>query len=325
MDRFGLKFYIFLFLFNFLIIGKIGIHIVHAQDISISTYASRTEVPLNRVVVVTTELKWRGQHHEYEIVDFKPPSCKNLRLIGSSSTSRTEGSGENIVAVRRYAFTFKPKELGMAYVEPTVVKYRKAGEEKIHTLLTSRISVKVTPAIREKGERPWWFWLAIFGPIIAGVIIGIILFIKKKRQQKTSYEPQKEKTPEEIALEELEKASVLKTASTVLEFYVRVSSILKNYIGSKFDIKVSGTASSTIIEELKERNLEDDLVEKAKKILGIADMVKFAGHRPNRMEVERTYELVREFILQEKKGKPPTSEEEKEPDEQEKVSTDEES
>ncbi|MDI6786722.1 MAG: hypothetical protein QMD92_08460 [bacterium] len=261
---------------------------VFAYGLTILSNTEKPKISLDENVNFYTEIKWQGQEDEYEIISFESPSCNNLRIANSSSSSKVEGKGNKAFAVKKYTFSLKPVRAGMGYVKPITIKYKKKGEDKIKIFLTEKISIKII-----SGNRIWVLWMIIIGLIITA-LVAIIIYLKKKKGKLEKKE--EEGKPEDIAIKELKEIEKIRTLSMAKEFYDKISSILKNYIESKYDIKTKNIQNDEIVNELKEKKIEEEMIEKVEKILSISDMVKLAKHKPNYDEMKNSYGLMEELI-----------------------------
>lgn len=268
-----------------------GVHFIFAQDISISSNIEKAKISIDKNVNFYTEIKWKGEEDEYEIISFETPSCSNLEIANSFSSSKVEGEGDKTFTIKKYTFILKPVKVGKGYVKSVAVKYRRKEEDKIELFLTPKTSVKI---ISSAGEKLWVLWLGIIGLFLI-VLIALIVYLKKKKEKSKEKEG-KRKSPEETAVEEIDEANKIRNLSTAIPFYTKISSILKNYLESKYDFKITNMQTNEIVDKLKELDLKEEMLEKVEKILSVSDMVIFAGHKPNYREMGSSYNLIREFI-----------------------------
>lgn len=158
---------------------------------------------------------------------------------------------------------------------------------------------------------PWYAWVILAILILIG--IGIFIYFKyfKNRAKKVVvFVPQ---IPPHIkalnALAQL-KEEKLWQGGYEKEYYTRLIDILREYIDSRFSINAMEMTTTEIIDSLRS-NKESKSVEKnIRKILEIADFVKFAKMRPlpddNQMAMENAINFVENTIPQEEsinKGK----------------------
>lgn len=102
-------------------------------------------------------------------------------------------------------------------------------------------------------------------------------------------------TLEEISLNALQNATRLYEANKIREYYAAISSIIKRYVGAKFNIKASNATTGEILENLPQ-NLTESTIDHVGEILRICDIVEFAQYRPSNDDLEHIHQLAVEFI-----------------------------
>ena len=93
------------------------------------------------------------------------------------------------------------------------------------------------------------------------------------------------------ALAEL-KSALLWENGQEKEYYTRLTDILRHYIDRRFDVNAMEMTSTQILSLLEEENAKDEL----RKILNIADFVKFAKMKPLADENQQAFKLAAEFL-----------------------------
>ena len=102
-------------------------------------------------------------------------------------------------------------------------------------------------------------------------------------------------TLEEISLNALANATHLREANKIREYYTAISSIIKRYVGVKFDIKVANSTTGEILKNLPQ-NLTESTIDHVGEILRICDLVEFARYRSSNADLDHIYQLASEFI-----------------------------
>ncbi len=121
---------------------------------------------------------------------------------------------------------------------------------------------------------------------IAAALLAIFLTAKIiiRRRQKKLIDLESLKPPHERAfleLERLKKKGFLE-AGKVKEFYSELADILRRYFERRFAIDSFELTTFEMLKDLKEKNFENDIIEKTKEVLGNSDLVKFAKYVPPR-------------------------------------------
>lgn len=125
----------------------------------------------------------------------------------------------------------------------------------------------------------WWLWLLILG----GIALGIFFARKYKKTGKFITLPEKpQPKPWTVALGRLEKlkAKNLWENGMEKEYFTELTDILRDYLSQRFGINAMEMTSRQIMQTLADQT---DVKEKrgyVRKILDIADFVKFAKVRP---------------------------------------------
>ena len=141
--------------------------------------------------------------------------------------------------------------------------------------------------IKPLQRAPIWWWgiirwvLLAIGCILLG--IGAWYFIKWAMHRKKGGELQLaevEKRPaEEVALEKLDKIKAEKIwqEGKVKEYHTELTDVIREYIGRRYEVKSTEKTSDETQRELKPLMGEQkELFERLRKMLSLADLVKFA-------------------------------------------------
>jgi len=184
-------------------------------------------------------------------------------------------------------------------------------EAKTYQLATEPIEVEVASLLGEERadlviediedvvEMPreaslWWVWV-LLAACIAGAG-GLWLLLRRRRAIELIriFRP-----AHEIAyarLRALVKEDLLK-AGRIKEFYERISSILRHYIEHRFDLKAPERTTEEFLSELGATDvLGATDKESISEFLRHCDLVKFAKHHPTNEQIQRIFDLVKEFI-----------------------------
>ena len=141
--------------------------------------------------------------------------------------------------------------------------------------------------IKPVQSAPIWWWgiirwvLLAIGCILLG--IGAWYLIKWAMRRKKGGELQMaevEKRPaEEVALEKLDriKAEKIWQEGKVKEYQTELTDVIREYIGRRYEVKSTEKTSDETLRELKPLMAEQkELFERLRKMLSLADLVKFA-------------------------------------------------
>jgi len=86
-------------------------------------------------------------------------------------------------------------------------------------------------------------------------------------------------------------------AGRIKEFYERISSILRHYVEHRFDLRAPERTTEEFLSELQHADvLGTEDKEYLAEFLQHCDLVKFAKHRPTSEQIQKTFDLVKQFI-----------------------------
>ena len=146
--------------------------------------------------------------------------------------------------------------------------------------------------------KEYWRWYLL---VLMLALIGLALWWwlrKRKEKGEEAMEITDRRPAHEIALEKLEKLELegLWQKGEVKEYHDRVSDIVREYIERRFGIPALESTSYELMVFMQKSNVRLADLERLKRILTIADIVKFAKGEPSRDQNIEVMELAREFI-----------------------------
>jgi len=219
---------------------------------------------------------------------------------------------ENNNIVSRYRYRLEPFLSGTFQIPAfTFEFYDVNSPDNKHKLITEPIDVEVTSLLgKQRAElkiadiegvvempaKPsyWWLWMLCTTAIIAGV--GVLLYLRRKRAEKLVriFKP-----AHEIAYERLQNLveKDLVKAGKIKEFYEQISDILRHYIEHRFNLRAPERTTEEFLVELSSANiLSQSDQRRLGEFLSHCDLVKFAKHNPTTEQIQRTFDLVKDFI-----------------------------
>ena len=152
--------------------------------------------------------------------------------------------------------------------------------------------------------------------ILLGIVAGLYRWRKRISQYRRHSErldstitsekqpapnPQEEETDivfqsiEEMALHELKNAQRFRDRGQIAEYSNAISWAIKKYVGEKYHIKILGTSTSQILDNLP-HELTDSVFDYVGEILRTCDMIGLTQHRPSRGELDYIYQIATDFI-----------------------------
>lgn len=163
--------------------------------------------------------------------------------------------------------------------------------------------------IKDIQDAPIWWWGIIrwilLGLLLIGLGIGIYYLVRYIRKHKTGATEEEEQVPlrpaEEVALEKLDeiKAEKIWQDGKVKEYHTELTDVIREYISRRYEVSSTEKTSDETLQELKPLMKEQkDLFDRLRKMLSLADLVKFAKWTTTPDENESAlltaYDFVRE-------------------------------
>jgi len=257
---------------------------------------------LNLTVDVTAE-------EDYEVRLPEPGDKLDQFGIVDCQTSQPELVGGNKTRIRR-SYTLEPFLSGEYVIPPLKIGFVKKGESphemetgelriQVNSLLPGKVTelqVKdIAPPVGLPGGKWSWPWaVAVVALVAAAVLAWRRLHRGEKEAQQAAI------APDELALRELDKlvAEDLVARGEIKLFYQRVSDILRRYIENRFGLRAPEQTTEEFLADLREsRRLSEKYHPLLETFLVHCDMVKFAEYQPEAVEVGRTLDSCRTFIV----------------------------
>ncbi len=245
------------------------------------------------------------------------PSMSNLPEYLALKDWRQQGRrlDEKGRTVRTTECELEPIVSGQFEVPALEFKFKKIktaepnDAEKVYSASTEPFTIEVTSDPNLKPEiadiegvmdmpRQYgrlWIWL---GGIAAAVLLGLAAWLLFGGR-KTSAASAVFVSAHELAYQLLRElvAEDLVGQGRIKEFYERISNILRHYIENRFEIRAPERTTEEFLAELGGSSiLENADKERLGAFLTHCDLVKFAKHQPQTSDIQKTFDLVKDFI-----------------------------
>jgi len=226
-----------------------------------------------------------------------PPMSMGMEFLGTATKTRTyiedsEQCGETQITLR-----FSPTRAGQLNISPwrwRVFHIPEGDTTQIDTVIMDFSGFVLTGYPCKKsniGVIPYML-------LVIGVIFIVLLtaFIRRMvlKYRKEPVEPAKPITPEEKAIDALNKLSLQRMQTD--ELLDNLSRILRSFIDEKFDIPAGGMSSAEIIEHLSEKGAAGHKFIALQQALKYCDDVRFAEKYPESREIKEALEQAKIFI-----------------------------
>jgi hypothetical protein len=235
---------------------------------------------------------------------------KDFGLVDWDNLGRKLDNENNIVTT--YQYELEPFLSGDYEIPAFTFEFHDVNEpDAKHELSSEPIAVTVTSLLGDqraelviediegvveipKKASLWWLWILLALIVLAIPATWWLLRRRPATQAIGVYEP-----AHEVAYANLRAlvARKLVEQGKIKEFYERISGILRYYIEHRFDLHAPERTTEEFLVELGMTNVlaESDKAV-LKEFLTHCDLVKFAKHAPTTEQIQRTFDLVKDFI-----------------------------
>ena len=248
-----------------------------------------------------------------------PPFGEKLEQFGvvDYNTTLPELVDKNKKKIRR-TYILEPFLSGDYTIPPLKVRFHMKDEktDESHEIETEPVTINVKSLLPEKMAElkihdikppvayppsyKVWAWsggiLAVF--ILAGIVTFIVI---RKRRLAAGARAVRETQPHEIAFSELEALvnEHLIEKNEVKVFYQRITDIFRRYIENRFGIKAPELTTEEFMGNLRNHSaFTARQNEFLNEFLRHCDLVKFAEHRPETGDIQKTFDTCKNFILE---------------------------
>ncbi len=139
------------------------------------------------------------------------------------------------------------------------------------------------------------------GIAVAIIILLIIYYIKKRKKKQPLFQLHKKPKllPHKIALDALEKLRIKKLwqKNKIKEYHSELTQIIRTYIKQRFNINALEMTSDEILHSFKKTDIKNEEIDnKLKQTLALADLVKFAKENPLPDENDKSMNNAIDFV-----------------------------
>jgi hypothetical protein len=195
------------------------------------------------------------------------------------------------------AFTFQfhdvndPNATHELASEPIAVEVASLlGDQRANLVIEDIEGVVEMPKVASR----WWLWLLPVLGLAAVPAVWLLLRRGRAKQLVRIFQP-----AHEVAYARLRAlvAENLVEQGRIKEFYERISGILRHYIEDRFDLHAPERTTEEFLAELRfTETLAPTDRHVLEEFLTHCDLVKFAKHDPTTDQIQRTFDLVKDFI-----------------------------
>jgi hypothetical protein len=242
--------------------------------------------------------------------EFKDKLTDEIEIVNKSSIDSSELDNDKIGLYQNLTIT--AFDSGLLYIPPLSFLYKTDGfsdsiNSSANYLEVFPVKIDTTGTIRDiKGlyRAPYSLgelYPYILALIFAGLLVWFIIYYleKKKKDEPILRRTRSPEMPHIIALRELDKlkAEKLWQQNKFKLYFTRLTEIIRMYIERRFDIMAMEETTNEILNEFRDRGIENINYDILEQLLNLADLVKFARAEPlpdeNITHMENAYTFVK--------------------------------
>ena len=143
---------------------------------------------------------------------------------------------------------------------------------------------------------PW----AALGLLVAVIVAFLVWYIRKRKKNQPLFvrKPKRVLPPHILAINNLEELRLAKIwqQGKVKEYYTRLTDVMREYFEGRFGFYAMEMTSDEIVDSLKDKNINDEVMNKLKDVLLVSDLVKFAKAQPTPLENDLSLNHCIDFV-----------------------------
>lgn len=271
---------------NFLFIFLFSYSIIIAQ-VKATAAADSSDYLIGDFISYTIEVV-----HDKKISVLQPSitdSLNNLELISQSSLSKEQNGNK----ISIYTFILAGYDSINTNIPPIKINYKTSNDDSLNEAFTNPVSftihslpVKLEEEIKDVKE-PITIpldWKLILLYLAGAVLIGFILYLLYKKYRGAKKEEAKPAAiPPDVkallALDELEKKQLWQKGE-VKKYHSEITEIIRKYFEEIYAFPSLEIPTYDTVKNLREKNIDEEIIQIVKNFLENADMVKFAKYQP---------------------------------------------
>jgi len=263
--------------------------------IEFKAYVEQSRVPLNQKVIFHVELSWIGPLNRYEIQPIEQPVLTNLLMEGSGAANRLIPlENGKYRSVKTITYQFRPMEMGMAYIDGILIRYRDRVTGEEDQLQSQRIMVEIVEPVAEGGKHVRAIiYIVLLGLFFSTVLYFVVQYVRRRRMTEPETRPAMplaERYLVKIGQE------VDPRSTNLAEMTRRLSRIFREYLSREFEFPTLEASTSEILTHLRQKNLDELEVNRLEAVFHKLDEIKFAGRKVEPTEFMEIYGVIEAFL-----------------------------
>jgi hypothetical protein len=291
------------------LLGTLGVKSLFAQKLSVETRIDTNIIKLGDQIGLNYVIQ-KEENLKTKLPVFSDTLTAGIEIIGDvlidSSVAR-----DNLKQID-INLTITSFDTGIYYIPPQPIFYEDKGLtdtlfSRATYLMVVGVPIDSTYTIRDiKGAESMPITLGeilLYAGIlllVAALITFLIIYLRRKKQEKPLFKPLKPEEPAHItALRELDrlKAQKLWQQKQLKEYYTRITYIIRWYIEKRFSIPALELTSDEILEHIQHVGIENIDYSNLENLLNLADLVKFAkgdaDPEVNILHLDNAYDFIK--------------------------------
>lgn len=223
-----------------------------AGSISLSQSLDKHEIAFEDRVTLTLSLSWPGPQYAYRFDRPLQPQLEDFQIGPFSTSISSEGTGDDEVTTKTFAYTLIPINYGSVEIEPIAIPYVSYPDSIPGELVSEPMTVQVARPVppQEVADAIATEW------IIAGILlvlsIGAAIVILRLRKSPLTGESFT--GPAEEFLDRLHKLKT-ESGSDVKKFQTGLFSLLSDYLSKEYDLALANKNATQIEEEIAKTDM----------------------------------------------------------------------
>ncbi len=292
------------------------------EPITVESKIDKSKITIGDVVNYSVIIK-RDADVQVEM----PGLAANLGAFEIRDYEVLEPQKEDGKIVEKFEYKISTFDTGEFEIPPLTIYYTLPGDSVKHSLKTETLKIEVLslnpskkgdirdikqPLNLPRDLRQYILWGGLGLILVLAALTAFYVWKRKKAGK--SIIPRKVEPPKpahEIALEALEnlRESSLIQEGKIKEFFVQISEIIRNYIEGRYFVPALEMTTFELLENLRQNQIEDGIIQTIAEFLEICDLVKFAKYQPSSEEIDSTLNKAFEIVDKTKLVFEPESEE----------------
>lgn len=238
-----------------------------------------------------------------------------IQVVHSSKPDTTFDKDDNAIKIITRDYTVTSFDTGYHAIPAFVFR------TKNDSLKTSLLRLQVIPVAVDTSKSiydikqplavsyTWLDWLSdnwkwvMLGIFILLAIAGAIYYFRKRPEQQVSPIPEKPVIPaHQIALDKLNQLrdKQLWQQDQVKQYHSELSDVIREYLENRYQINALEQTTEEIFAALKHKKITNDNRNVLRRMLTLADLVKFAKEKPEGIVNEQSMEKAVNFVMETK-------------------------